>query len=227
MNEQLQRIKNKLLQLKKLDKCKTVFGSENHHYRLNPIVSEEEIKYFESTHAIELPTEYVGFLTQLSNGGAGPFYGLEPIENALYTDLDYKPTDVFLNPSKPFLYTEPWNLEFIPSVDEEVDSVEYNRQLEKFDEDYMSIEHKRGVVVICNYGCGITMNLVVNGDEVGNIWTDDRVNDMGVHPSFELGNKEKISFLNWYELWLDNSLKDFDSSKITAVVHVRPWWKFW
>jgi hypothetical protein len=86
------------------------------------------------------------------------------------------------------------------------------------------------------------LNLVVNGQEYGNIWTDDRGSDGGIYPSMELGNKEKINFLDWYELWLDNSLEEI-KNKITATP-IMPksikteqknetkkesttWWKFW
>jgi hypothetical protein len=77
--------------------------------------------------------------------------------------------------------------------------------------------------------------LVVNGEEYGNIWTDDRASDAGIRPSYELSNKEKITFLNWYELWLDNSLKELKakylSSEIVATkpakTFAKPWWKVW
>ena len=48
----------------------------------------------------------------------------------------------------------------------------------------------------------------MNGQEKGNMWTDDRTNDAGLYPTIELGNKGKITFLDWYELWLDNSLEE-------------------
>lgn len=41
-----------------------------------------------------------------------------------------------------------------------------------------------------------------------NMWTDNRVNDGGIYPSVELENIGKISFLSWYELWLDNTIKE-------------------
>jgi len=53
---------------------------------------------------------------------------------------------------------------------------------------------------------GIMLTLIVNGAEKGNIWTDDQTNDAGIYPTTELGNKEKLSFLAWYELWLELSL---------------------
>ncbi|RZL33608.1 MAG: SMI1/KNR4 family protein [Pedobacter sp.] len=231
--EQLDRIKLKLEKLKALDKNLILFGSESHEYQLNPILSEEKIRQFEATYNVTLPAEYVAFLTKLGNGGAGPFYGLEPFENALFDDLDYKRPNSLLNPSEPFTHNQPWNEEFEPTVNEEDEEEEYERQYVEFNKNLIN-----GVLAICNYGCGVSLNLVVNGNEYGNIWTDDRGNDGGIYPSQELGNKERITFLNWYELWLDNSLEEIANKiKETSIIHQtinaepkiesRPWWKFW
>lgn len=230
MNEQLNRISDKIEQLKRLDKKLTLFGSHKHKYQLNPTLSEAKVQLFENTHNITLPTEYVSFLTKIGNGGAGPFYGLEPLENVLFDDLDYKRPNSLLNPSKPFPHTLPWNLEFVATVNEEDDEEEYERQYYEFSKDLMN-----GVLAICNYGCGISLNLVVNGKEYGYIWTDDRGNDGGIYPSHELDNKDKITFLNWYELWLDNSLSEIKNKQpltiepatIIQVEKQKPWWKFW
>ena len=205
MNEQLERIKNKIEQIKLLDVNCTLFGSNKHKYQLNPILSETEIRNFEITHNVTLPSEYIEFLTKIGNGGAGPFYGLEKFENALFDDLDYKRPNSLLNPSEPFPHQEPWNLEFKPTVSEK-NKEEYEKQYFEFSQDLMN-----GVIAICNYGCGISLNLVVNGEEYGNIWSDHRGNDGGICPSFELENKGKITFLNWYELWLDNSFKEISA----------------
>ena len=64
-----------------------------------------------------------------------------------------------------------------------------------------------GTIKLSNFGCGITMNLVVKGKEYGNVWVDDRCNDQGIYPDLYSGNKERIEFLDWYEFWLDQSFK--------------------
>src|SRR3954463_3427399 len=109
MNEQLQRIKTKLEELKSLDRGFSLFGSPGHRYKLNRVLPLQIIRQFEETHNVKLPGAYVQFLTELGNGGAGPFYGLEPFENVLFDDLDNKRPNSLLNPAKPFLHTEPWN----------------------------------------------------------------------------------------------------------------------
>ena len=184
-----------------------------------------------------LPKEYVEFITIIGNGGVGPFYGLEPFENCLFNDLDYKRPNSLLNPSEPFLHTEPWNLDFTTTIDEKENEAEYEKEYSKFEEQYFAKEQMNGVIAICNYGCGVSLNLVVNGQEYGNIWTDYRGSDNGIYPSDELGNKDKISFFNWYELWLDNSLNEIKgkqslSDKQSETIKIqtegkKSWWKIW
>ena len=227
MNEQLKRIQGKIEQLRQLDKNLTLFGSNRHKYNLNPKLSEETLLNFENTYNITLPEDYKEFLTKIGNGGVGPAYGLETFENGLFDDLDYKRPNSLLNPSKPFPHTKPWNEEFVSTVNEEEYEEEYERQYSEFSKNLMD-----GVLAISNFGCGISLNLVVNGEEYGYIWTDDRGNDGGIYPSHELGNKERITFLNWYELWLDNSLNEIKDKLENKEIEVKntnqkPWWKIW
>lgn len=237
MNERLNRISDKIEQLRKLDKYFILFGSEKHRYKLNPTISLDIIRQFEQNYNVTLPKDYVEFITTIGNGGVGPYYGLEPFENCLFNDLDYKRPDFLLNPSKPFMHTEPWSLEFSTIIDEEENEEDYEKEYSKFQEQYFDNEQMNGVIAICNYGCGISLNLVVNGEEFGHIWIDDRGNDGGIYPSKEFGNENKISFLNWYELWLDSSFKEINENlneqkKIKniqqeEIENKSPWWKFW
>jgi len=93
------------------------------------------------------------------------------------------------------------NADFDPTVDEDEEE-EYDTQRADFEEKYYDKELMNGAIVICNYSCAINFNLIVNAQEYGNIWTDDRGSDNGIHPSIEPGNPNKMTFLNWYELWL-------------------------
>lgn len=236
MSEQLHRIKDKIEQLKKLDTLYSLFGSQRHLYKANPVMQLDKIRHFEDAYKLTLPEDYVKFLTEIGNGGVGPFYGLEPFENALFDDLDYQKPDSLLNPSKPFVHTEPWNLDFPPPIEEFEKEKQYEIEQLKFDELYYDKEQMNGTIAICNYGCGVILSLVVNGQEYGNIWTDDRGSCNGIYPSCELGNKDKIGFLGWYELWLDNSLSEIQTKRLKAQSEVeveqrnapnKPWWKFW
>lgn len=236
MNQQLQRITAKLEQLKNLDIHLQVFGAQQHQYQLNSPLSIDVIQAFEQDYQVTLPKDYVAFFTHIGNGGAGPFLGLEPFEHALFVDLDYPNPQLLLHPNLPFQHQNAWNALFIATCDE--DDEDYEQQYYAFHAHQMD-----GCIAICNYGCGVSLNLVVNGAEYGYIWTDDRANDGGIYPSQELGNIEKLSFLDWYELWLDQSLaeiqeklapphrieddeNDFKKTSEPIVRH-RKWWKFW
>lgn len=69
-----------LKKAKKIDKELNVFGASSHKYKLNPVTTIEKVEEFEEKYGIKLPKEYVNFLTKIGNGGAGPDYGLFPLE---------------------------------------------------------------------------------------------------------------------------------------------------
>ena len=53
--------------------------------------------------------------------------------------------------------------------------------------------------------------LVVTGAEYGNIWIDARPSDGGIRPITSSGQQGRIQFLDWYELWLDKSIRKMNS----------------
>ena len=194
---QLSRVESKLGDLRKRDRGLSVFGSASHKYRLNRPLVDSEIEEFESSHEVKLPSDYRWFVRSIGNGGAGPFYGLGRLESGIFADMDDPTKDYVLNPAERFPYSEPWNL---VAPGEEFD--------ESLEDEYFRTYHASGLLRLCNFGCGVFINLVVNGDQYGNMWTDDRVNGNGIHPSVELGNTSRLSFIDWYEYWLDSCLAD-------------------
>lgn len=48
------------------------FGADTHHYQLNAALARANVAAFERAHSVDLPDDYVAFLTELGNGGAGP-----------------------------------------------------------------------------------------------------------------------------------------------------------
>ncbi|WP_126243325.1 SMI1/KNR4 family protein [Chitinophaga rhizosphaerae] len=206
ITEQFERIRSKFSQLSTRDAGQTVFGSTSHRYLFHQPVSIQEIESFETRHGIRLPAEYTLFLTEMGNGGAGPYYGLEMLKNVLYTDLDYRKPDELLNPSAPFPHTTGWNAEFKPTVSEEEDLQGYEEQYETFSDMYFDPSWMNGAIAICNYGCGIGIHLVVNGPAHGTIWADLRGSDNGIQPASVSGNTAPPTFFDWYESWLDESL---------------------
>ena len=200
---QIIRIKEKLTKLKNSDQDFEIFGSDTHEYNLNPTKTEFEIEKFETENQITLPEDYREFLLHIGNGGAGPYYGLEPLEAGREVDLDYKDGKDLIDLSKPFPFTEHWNVEFEEINDDNYEEIDQQKIENYYDNKFVS-----GLLRISNFGCGVRMNIVVNGNEKGNIWVDDRVNENGLFPDPYFEQTEKITFLDWYELWLDKSLEE-------------------
>lgn len=200
MNLQIGRIKEKLNKLKRKDSGRVIFGASKHRYKFFRTKTEAELIDFEERFKIRLPESYRIFIKEIGNGGGGPYYGLEQLEAGIFSDLDYKNEAGYIDPSKEFLFTEAWNLD----LNEMAEGEDYSQR----EEVYYDNKWANGLLRICNFGCGVSINLVVNGIEYGNIWVDDRCNDGGIYPDHYFGNTEKIDFLTWYELWLDQSLKE-------------------
>lgn len=204
MNEQLNRIQEKLALLKRYDSSYQVFGAMKHRYQLNPVKTSEELTAFEETHKIKLPEGYRAFLTTIGNGGAGPYYGMEKLESGIFIDLDYPSDNDRIDLSTEFAFTEPWNLDFRSMSEAEYKAAQ---------DDYYHPKWASGLLRIANYGCGISINMVVNGKEYGKIWMDDRCNDGGIYPEHYFGNTARLGFLDWYELWLDVESKGFGGGR--------------
>jgi hypothetical protein len=127
--------------LRAVDRGFRVFGSEQHKYRLGRTLSEAQLSAFESAHSVKLPEAYRCFLARVGNGGAGPFYGLEPL-GTFGRDL-----------SRPFPFTQ--------ATDELAEE-----ELERLGDR----DEYPGVLEFCHQGCAIYSYLVVNGPTYGMIW---------------------------------------------------------
>lgn len=66
--------------LGELDARRVVFGASQHQYAPKPRASESELSAFETEQGIRLPAPYRAFLTEIGNGGPGPYYGVLPID---------------------------------------------------------------------------------------------------------------------------------------------------
>jgi hypothetical protein len=112
MQDRISTIKQKLKELKRKDPGFRVFGASSHRYVNKGRLYEHEVRSFENRFNIQLPPEYREFILQIENGGAGPYYGLESLEDGLFQDLDYRSKTDLTNPGLEFPLTEAWNLKF-------------------------------------------------------------------------------------------------------------------
>ena len=166
-----------------------MFGTQEHRFRFGPPLAEHEVADFERRHRIVLPAGYRAFITQVGHGGpgcyggAGPFYGLLPLQRwdeALVGDT----SPGVLNVAFPVVpgrdYGEDW-LSEVGLVDD-------------------GEEWFPGAIALGHVGCGEMAVLVVAGAGRGRVaytfWATQA-------PAYT----PDPDFLAWYERWLDAVLR--------------------
>lgn len=138
----------------------------------NEPISIDIIRAFEEKYKIFLPNELVLFYTVVCNG----CHMHNELNIKPFQDLEFNPNKIYLD--FPFKEKWMWEWEDIPP------NIERLNQLEN------------GNIKIIDLGCGLSWNIVVNGEEYGWIWS---FGDVGISPS-----EPRLNFLQWFEFWLDN-----------------------
>jgi hypothetical protein len=194
----------------------TVFGSESHRYRLGPPLSEKRVTGFEREMGIELPGDYRSFVTTVGNGGAGPGYGLTPLETAVgyVRRQDERSRQGLRSEGSSAAQAFPLSSPVLGPEGLDV----------------YSGPDFTGVISLGGYGCGIDPHLVVSGAERGHVWILDLASDGGVYPFalVETGHLHdeargypstfedmvfatRMSFSEWYEDWLESTERQLAS----------------
>ena len=93
MDSRITRIRSKLAKIPYQAQRSHSVCAERHQFRLGPGISASEADAFEAEHRIVLPAAYRAFLIELGGGGAGPFYGLLPLEECRLFTMNRKPAD--------------------------------------------------------------------------------------------------------------------------------------
>lgn len=205
----------RLEQLRRSDSRRRVFGTGEHEYELQPPLALSVIQTFEAEHGVTLPEDYRYFITEIGNGGAGPYYGLFPFGQQ-DDSVPWEEGDLIGDVSLPFPHAEAWNLpdsffEQEPDVPPGTSREEEDKQWEAWDqveqEHYWHPSIMNGAIPICHRGCALRQWLVINGDQKGFIWNDFRADHGGIVP---LRNDagDQVRFSEWYLSWLDESLQN-------------------
>ena len=74
-DNQLERIKRKILSVQNLWLPPCSFGAEVHQWKLREPLAKHQIAEFEGVHSIRLPDDYRRFLLEIGDGGLGPSHG--------------------------------------------------------------------------------------------------------------------------------------------------------
>ena len=205
MTERLRALVDRLLALREVDVDQVVFGAApmgdwGHRYALEDPLDESALAGFEAKHGVVLPVEYRAFLRHVANGGAGPFYGLEPLAELVMDELPTNAVEVKLDdevvsrhatgprevPSVPSSLARPFPLEAPWAPSEGPLPVALGQS--PYD----------GCVRLAEQGCGYFDFLVVNGPRRGEVWSDYTAGEGPIRQA-------AASFLDWYEAWLDRA----------------------
>ena len=181
---QIARITKKLKYARlKLLNC---FGSESHGFRLNKPLDEHALKLFEMEQNIKLPPGFRTFLKMAGNGGAGPYYGIYPLDKSddfVGWAIDDAPSNLASLPSPlhPAMQRDDdWETQFADNV-----------------------SPYQGLISIGSQGCSYEIGLIVTGEYVGRVVYLDAE---GQAPYVV----REPDFLSWYERWLDELHGGYD-----------------
>lgn len=188
-----------------------IFGADRHRFVLRSPLPEAEVAAFESRHHVVLPVDYRHFITQVGDGGAGPYYGVFPLGWMDGTGDALEPWQEgngFVGVlSKPFPLTDAWNdlaglpAEGLLTTNED----EYERLYEAFDQRYWDSSRVDGAIPLCHQGCALRVWLVIAGPQAGQLWDDGRASDGGLAP-LTLKTGSRATFSTWYGEWLEQAV---------------------
>jgi hypothetical protein len=185
----VERILDKLKQVR--EARKPSFGSESHTFLLAERVSLKSIRLFESQHGIILPEDYRQFLLSAGGSGAGPYYGILPLDkwdNATAAGRNSLPADYLARPCP-----------LVPGAKPKL-SADNEFRISPSD------EFLQGSIALVSQGCCYFAILIISGPATGRVaYISEDVSEMAYFP-------ENPNFLSWYERWLDELLAGYDTS---------------
>jgi hypothetical protein len=210
-------VRERVRSLAEADPRPKVFGADDHGFRLARVLSAEELADLESLVGARLPEEYRDFLLQVGAGGAGPAYGVYPVERGergwQWTgDWAALADEARLAEPFPVAGPDPEVMEVLlgqcPQEEDFADVAEFDSAYEAWDERWAEVmwdpDRTVGAVVLCDLGCGRRQWLVVSGSEAGRIWSDDRIDGVGLAPLLDEAGRP-VTFARWYLDWLDRA----------------------
>lgn len=186
VSDQLTRLADKLARLRARDTVFDTFGSQSHKFELRPPLSEDALTDWERRHGVPLPDGYRDFLKYLGDGGAGPDYGLYPLERSTKESADFgnDPAGLF-----PFTAAHAGHI------------LELRREEDRYHTENLP-RSLPGVLCVSHAGCDHFYFLVLTGELRGTVWYGSD----GWTPCARRGDDRPLAFLDWYEEWLDRHL---------------------
>ncbi|MGG4103664.1 HEAT repeat domain-containing protein [Paenibacillus lautus] len=192
--EQVLRVREKLKQAAAADPNCQVFGARIHQYRLYEPLRQAELAQFEQQHGVKLPDAYRVFLTEIGNGGAGPYYGIHPLGKKQVIGLEriHEPSVLRSAAREDQAAGKMTKL----CLDNDIDDEAYDEAM---------AEWCQGLLNIGEQWCGYETMLIVTGEYRGKVV----YLDLDQTRSFFTYEEH---FLDWYERWLDETIAGYESA---------------
>ena len=185
---QIQRIRknHENILLLPVERLQQVFGANAHKFSLHPPVLTSAVVAYEEKYEFTFPEGYRRFITEVGDGGAGPFYGIKQRFVTYGIGLREAEAKCFRLPS---IYSQ-----VCPQADaweEALLGEDHEELINKNDSLFW-----QGNMNLFEVGCGTMGMLVLNGPHVGSVC----LTDFGFSP-YQFWTPP--AFLDMYEQWQD------------------------
>ncbi|HEU0185769.1 MAG TPA: SMI1/KNR4 family protein [Blastocatellia bacterium] len=211
-----------LNELRRLNANRREGGAMAHNYTLAPPVDADLLRLVETASESPLPTDYRRFLTQVGNGGIGPYYGVLSLEQSISRAIPFAgeaEEERDERRERELIGTLPAFTRDFP-LESDVDFGEivgkpanwedhatrlkndpaYEARWDELRARYLVEPFDGGWIPICDYGCGDFFALVVRGRRRGTVWVNSVESATGFYCL-------EVSFEQFYMRWLDDALR--------------------
>ncbi len=192
-----------LEQARRMDPQLEMFGVADHQYRLGSPVDLAFVRTIEEAYHFRFPEDYVQFITEVGDGGAGPGYGLYPFGyycTEVESTKEAKAREIYLRGLGRELKLLPIESEWLEDFC--ISKEEYEKNPEKYFRGGKGSfnwdnDTPYGFFHLGTYGCWRDFGLITAGERYGQVFIRD------TEGAFEL---EARNFEEFYQDWLNSIL---------------------
>ena len=192
-----------LEQARRMDPQLEMFGVVDHQYRLGSPVDLAFVRTIEEAYHFRFPEDYVQFITEVGDGGAGPGYGLYPFGyycTEVESTKEAKAREIYLRGLGRELKLLPIESEWLEDFC--ISKEEYEKNPEKYFQGGKGSfnwdnDTPYGFFHLGTYGCWRDFGLITAGERYGQVFIRD------TEGAFEL---EARNFQEFYQDWLNSIL---------------------